>query len=765
MSSTQVRAEIVLSVRDEASAALTKVGAASKAVSGDLQKGLTQGVQNLTGFNVATLGTVGALGAMGAGLKYAIDQAAEAERIMAITTAVVKSTGGAAGLTADQIGMMAARLGQLNRIDDETIQSAQNVLLTFKKIKGEAFEQASQAAIDLSVVMGTDLRGSMMMVGKALEDPIRGITALRRAGVSFTKEQQEVIRTLVETGRAAEAQQMILAELNSQVGGAAVEAADTLDGRLKNVKNQFSNLAEALGAALIPALSATVDAFVWVEQKFAGLNLAWQHRLGIIDDLEYKERQAALATGDLAAVFTEQTGAITAATAITEDYAFRLGVTTHKTVDFNSALSDVAHGYANMGAAANMVEDDMRQVRVEMQSSAEAAGLLAAGLSFDVANAFDDYKSVMSETQPEIDKLTGEIMRMNAAQGKSFTVVTEAKYSIEQYEYAQIKAATAAQKLAEFTGESREEYLQLKIAADEAAENVGKVGSEMGISQQFTADYTKQLAESNGKLDELNAKQAEAEAQLRKTTAEFILQNIVLAQTPEAQLEIARSLGLIDEKSYNLAKRVQELTKEWDLNKNGVIELGRESEGLSTALAHVENSTVTLAKAEADGTVTADDFAEHINVYTVPALQSAHDRAMEAADAIGSIPNREITVNTHFNAYYQDTYLADLHAANGGGQAAGGPTSLFGSGPRWVGEQGPEIWVPPQAGGFILNRQDALAAVSGAGGGGGSGPLVGTLIVNAAPGMDEQALAVKISRELGKMTRRAIGNGAGYLGA
>lgn len=198
--------------------------------------------------------------AVGAGLAYSVKQAAEAERIMAQTQAVIKSTGGAAGLTAVQIGDMATKLSQMSAIDDETIQSAENLLLTFKNVKAGAFEPATQAAIDLSVALGMDLRSATMMVGKALEDPVRGITSLRRAGVSFTADQQKVIKSLVETGQSAKAQEMILAELNSQIGGSAAAAAKTYSGQMASLKNNIDNVAEEIGMQLLPALTAATSA-------------------------------------------------------------------------------------------------------------------------------------------------------------------------------------------------------------------------------------------------------------------------------------------------------------------------------------------------------------------------------------------------------------------------------------------------------------------------------------------------------------------------
>ena len=126
---------------------------------------------------------------------------------MAQTNAVLKSTGGVAGVTAQQVDELANSLLRKTGIDDEAIQSAENMLLTFTNVRnvvgdqGNIFDQATTAALDMSTAMGTDLQSAALRVGKALQDPIRGSTALRRVGVLLTKQQEAQIATLVKNGR------------------------------------------------------------------------------------------------------------------------------------------------------------------------------------------------------------------------------------------------------------------------------------------------------------------------------------------------------------------------------------------------------------------------------------------------------------------------------------------------------------------------------------------------------------------------------------
>lgn len=195
-----------------------------------------------------------AIGAAGIGLafKRVFDATAEQERVTAQLNATLTSTGFAAGKTADELLATAASLQKVTRFSDEAVIGAQNLLLTFKDIKGDNFDRATKAILDMSTAMGQDLKSSTIQLGKALNDPIKGLGALTRVGVQFTDAQKDLIKNMAETGRVAEAQVIILKELESQFGGSAEAARDTLAGALEGLSNAFGDLFEAQGSALGP---------------------------------------------------------------------------------------------------------------------------------------------------------------------------------------------------------------------------------------------------------------------------------------------------------------------------------------------------------------------------------------------------------------------------------------------------------------------------------------------------------------------------------
>jgi hypothetical protein len=198
-----------------------------------------------------------ALSKVGDFISGSIAEASEWNSVIAQTEAVVKSTGMAAGFTAQQMADMATAMSASSGnsiFADDAILGAQNVLATFTQIQGTNFGDATQAILDISQAMGTDLQSSALQVGKALNDPIAGIGALSRVGVSFTDDQKAMIEAMVETGNVAGAQQVILAELNKEFGGSAAAAVDTYVGQQAMLAAQFADIQQTLGEALLPVL-------------------------------------------------------------------------------------------------------------------------------------------------------------------------------------------------------------------------------------------------------------------------------------------------------------------------------------------------------------------------------------------------------------------------------------------------------------------------------------------------------------------------------
>lgn len=232
---------------------------------------LTVDVQSRTSrFSKGLAVAIGGLAALATGAAFAFKKFEESENVMQQTDAVIKSTGSSANVTAKQVSALADSLSRKAGVDDEVIQAGQNMLLTFKNISNEAgrnndiFNQASVAAVDMAAGFAAasgseiNLKAATIQLGKALNDPIAGMSALTRVGVQFSEQQQNVITKLVESGNLMQAQKIILAEVTSQFQGSA-EANATASGKMQVA---FENLVETIGGALAPVMTTIINALI-----------------------------------------------------------------------------------------------------------------------------------------------------------------------------------------------------------------------------------------------------------------------------------------------------------------------------------------------------------------------------------------------------------------------------------------------------------------------------------------------------------------------
>ncbi len=172
---------------------------------------------------------------------------------------VLKATGGSAGYTTGELQDMASRLQETTMFGDDLTISAMAMLATFRNIGHDVFPQTIEAAQDMATVFGMDLKSATMMIGKALNDPIESMGALRRAGVQFTDEQEKMIKTLVESNDLLGAQKMILGEVEQQMGGAAKAAGETLRGQITQLTNAFGDMKKGIGELVSGSLGPLID--------------------------------------------------------------------------------------------------------------------------------------------------------------------------------------------------------------------------------------------------------------------------------------------------------------------------------------------------------------------------------------------------------------------------------------------------------------------------------------------------------------------------
>jgi phage-related protein len=257
----------------------------TKVLEGGFKKGFSSLQRIASTASLAIGGSI--LAAAGAFVAFSIAAvgAAEADaiadkRIRSITESM-ELFGDQAGIVSDRLTDLATKTAIATGVDDASIKATQAKLLTFAELAatadevGGAFDRATLAAIDLAAAGFGEAETNAVQLGKALQDPIKGITALARSGVTFTDAEKEQIRTLVEANKMLEAQDLILQAIEKQVGGTALATASTSE-RLKVVMGELQEAAggpllalfDALGPKLIDSLAALTPA---IEQTFGGL--------------------------------------------------------------------------------------------------------------------------------------------------------------------------------------------------------------------------------------------------------------------------------------------------------------------------------------------------------------------------------------------------------------------------------------------------------------------------------------------------------------
>jgi hypothetical protein len=177
----------------------------------------------------------------------------EAVKGQAQITAALRSTKGVAGETKEALSDMSGALMDQTGIDDDVISKGEEMLLTFTNVRGKIYDQALPAIVDMTSALNGGsvsmeaIQGQAIQVGKALNDPIKGMAALAKVGVTFDDQQKEQIKKLVESNHLMDAQAIILNELKKEFGGVAKTIADTDVGAYEKYQTRLGNIQESIG--------------------------------------------------------------------------------------------------------------------------------------------------------------------------------------------------------------------------------------------------------------------------------------------------------------------------------------------------------------------------------------------------------------------------------------------------------------------------------------------------------------------------------------
>jgi phage-related minor tail protein len=580
-------------------------------------------------------------------------------------------------------------LSSLTVIEDDAITSAQALLLTFTKIGGDIFPQAIRAAADMSTALGTDLQGAVTQLGKALNDPLKGITALGRAGVQFSESQKAMIEALVETGRVADAQRLILGELETQFGGSAVAARDTLGGALQALQNSVSNLLE--GDTGGNGLQAAKEA---VEQLNAQFSSA-QIKSAFAKSIETATLEVAELVGWLIKW---------------DDIAGRM---------LNSA--DTAAAFRGYEESLAGVADGMGEIREEI-ARIEAGGAVP-GVVENREEALTRLRTDLQKKQAILDHFRADdlarekehAVAVSAVAASTGTPMASGGADVitpgsDDWEWGldPRKAAGVSAAVRDATQTQSEYYAELKkIADEERAQSErwsGMIAQLSGPLAEAEHDHKLRLREieeagrdagatseqiAAAKFKETEAHQKNVAAieaslnPLQTLLADMDFERKLLGMTNAeriAELELRQlSVDMTPEEIAAAKARIQAKAEEYEAMLQTVSAMDDFRASFEDNVASVLDGSKSIGDAIED---MVDDFI----------AQLARMAAQNFADSLFGEPGQS------GGGKFGD-WLGNFFSMFGGGKAAGGP--VMSGVPYLVGEQGPELMVPSSSGTVI----------------------------------------------------------------
>lgn len=387
-----------------------------------------------------TAGAVAAAAAIGR-LVRLIKNAADAWNVQreaeALAAQALRSTGNVVGLQVSQLKQWASAIQAATGVGDELVLRNEAILLSFRRINREAFPRAIALATDMSARLGTDLKASVLQLGKALEDPVHRLTDLSRSGTTFTEQQKAMVKELVRSGKLLDAQTVILDEIEKQYGGSAA-AARKAGGEWKALAGYAGDLLEQVGHLLAAAglpefIEKLIDitrSLTTLVEKQARVNEVWDDSTRIVKPLQLLVGALEIAIDGLNRAFDSTlliVGRVAGALAKLSAAAAQLDRRAHGLIPGLDAdelektarqLADIAVGLANVNYAStdrpSKEAEALRQRYQDLQSQIAATEAAVKDLGEQHKTASRSAGEALRELEEEFNQVLETIESMDA---------------------------------------------------------------------------------------------------------------------------------------------------------------------------------------------------------------------------------------------------------------------------------------------------------------------------------------------------------------
>jgi hypothetical protein len=479
----------------------------------------------------------------------AVKAFSESEAVLADLDAVLESTGDTSAETKEQILGLAQSLQKVTAFSDETIIRGETILKMFTHIGADVFPRATKATLDLAQRMGMDVPQAAKLLGKALDQPGEGFTALAKATGKFTDAQVDTIKEMVAFGETSKAQAMVLDLVEKKVGGSAEAFGKTLPGSIAIAKNSADEFNESMGGKLTPTIKGLIQEFPNLTAVIVGGKSAW-------DGMNISGGELLIAIPLLKTAFAGMGASLTGMFAASGPIA--LGI-----IGF-TALAGTIYAAVKAGQALN-----------EWQRSATQANQDAMRATDALTKNAKEYGIVLQKGNETQEQFNAKLFQSIAAYEKLHPEVKKAEVATIQHT---AKIASHVITLQEQIDKQRAlvESLSHQVGKDkeltEATDKLNQLLQKQGEGAKKTAEAHKQLAKeieslSNNSLTGLAKEIASIETKWKSITSNKDITPFLAKQaTDAANLAVnlavtAHALKIVEDAYKDLGKVAEEFEK------------------------------------------------------------------------------------------------------------------------------------------------------------------------------------------------------------
>jgi hypothetical protein len=704
-----------------------------------------------------------ALSSLGVAIGVGIRSFIQFEVATAKIGAILRATGKDAEFAGGEIEGMVSRIAMSTLESEQAVRSAATQLLTFRSVGKEVFEDVLKSASDMAAAGFGTVESEAVKLAKALEDPRQSLTSLSRSGITFTRQQRQLIISLVESGRQAEAMAKILETVNGQVGGAGEAAArDTMAGSFDTIGQAVGLATRQLGQFVVEAtgldsllarLAERAAGFIGSQSDPRSLRIQELRReIEALEDLEVVESRlgmAALSRGQttqraldlrLAPLQEELRGLerqieledqLRASTQATQQVQQRSAAIDNIKEEIDLRMQAVGLSDVELRAQRALAAEGLFRVDAAKEMETYIQKLRESGKSIEeITDATREFAKVLVEAESLYDKLVESFNR--EAQGRAFLRNLEALE--DQNELLTLQLSFMDQGLEAAEARRQAEYM-LQLALAETLNLEGKITDEklaqlraaIVLNNELSSDLAGRTTVTRG----------------GSGRAPTSMQDLVNQRLTEISQE-KELLGL-----YGRQRREREILFQLQKqNKDADIKLTEAQLVAAAKLIEQEENYNNLIRERRE---LQENLAKTIENSMENAFMSMVDGTKSVQDAFKDMARQIIA------ELYRVIVVQRIVGNVGGGGLAGGLGRILGisnmaSGgtmranqPYLVGERGPELVVPGRNA-TIFNADLTKKASSS------SGDITVNNNINVSGGSDPAAIRMEVAKLMPQIT-------------